>query len=466
MFRVLNSQQDLFDFYMEPIFKRIHDPELDKIKEILDSGIFQKFYQELSRHEERKRDFGRPTRPLDVVIKLLILRRLYKWHYREAEKMGNESLAVRKFLGLRDEAAPDHTVLSRWNKRIPEALWKKLNKAIVQYGKDKGITRGRKMRTDTTVVEGNIRRPSDSHLLMDGIRKLGKLAGRTKRLGLAQGEKVRDFSRSAKKQVLSIMKYAARRKEKMDDASQNVYRKLIAISKRAVSYAKAVRADVLEKTKVIRSRRRKEAMRLLNQYETFIPRIQEVIHQTVRRVILGEKVPNHEKRISLFESHLYPVKRGKRSKPVEFGQVIQVQESEGNLLTDWEIYQSKPSDSELFVPALERHRDMFGRVPYFASGDRGFWSQLNEDRAKTMGIRKVCIPKRGKKNRERTALEKSRWFRMGMRFRTGSEATISVLKRRHGLDRCLDRGQAGMDSWVGLGCISRNLVNLAHATSG
>jgi IS5 family transposase len=463
MFRVLNSQEDLFDFVTEPIFKRIHDPELDRIKEILDEGIFQEFFQELFRHEERKRDFGRPTKPLDVVIKLLILRRLYRWHYRETEKMGNDSLSVRKFLGLRDEAAPDHSVLSRWNKRIPEALWKKLNRAIVRYGKDKGITRGRKMRTDTTVVEGNIHRPSDSHLLMDGIRKLGKLAGRVKRLGLLRGEKVRDFSRSAKKQVLSIVKYAIKRTEETEASSRKAYENLVAITKRALSYAKEVETRVLEKVKTIRCSRRKKVVRLLSQYKMFMPRIQEVINQTVRRVFCGEKVPNEDKRISLFESHLYPVKRGKRTKPVEFGQVIQVQESEGGLLTDWEVFRSKPSDSELFISAIERHQVLFGRVPHLGAGDRGFWSQTNEDKAKSMGVQKVCIPKRGKKNGERTSLEKSRWFKMGMRFRTGSEATISVLKRRHGLDRCLDRGQAGMDSWIALGCISRNLLNIAHS---
>jgi IS5 family transposase len=35
-----------------------------------------------------------------------------------------------------------------------------------------------------------------------------------------------------------------------------------------------------------------------------------------------------------------------------------------------------------------------------------------------------------------------------------------VLKRRHGLRRCLYKGDAGMQRWVGLGVIADNLINI------
>ena len=46
------------------------------------------------------------------------------------------------------------------------------------------------------------------------------------------------------------------------------------------------------------------------------------------------------------------------------------------------------------------------------------------------------------------------------RWRTGCEGRISVLKRRHGLRRCIYRGDAGMKRWVGLGVIADNLHHI------
>jgi IS5 family transposase len=38
-----------------------------------------------------------------------------------------------------------------------------------------------------------------------------------------------------------------------------------------------------------------------------------------------------------------------------------------------------------------------------------------------------------------------------------------VVKRRHGLDRCRYKGDAGMNRWVGLGVIADNVVNIGRA---
>jgi len=59
--------------------------------------------------------------------------------------------------------------------------------------------------------------------------------------------------------------------------------------------------------------------------------------------------------------------------------------------------------------------------------------------------------------------QKKRWFRQGQKWRTGCEGRISVVKRRHGLDRCRYKGDAGMKRWVGLGVIADNLINIGRA---
>jgi IS5 family transposase len=80
-----------------------------------------------------------------------------------------------------------------------------------------------------------------------------------------------------------------------------------------------------------------------------------------------------------------------------------------------------------------------------------------------MGVKRVCIPNRSTKSAERKREQKKRWFRNGQRWRTGSEGRISVTKRRHGLTRCLYRGDDGMHRWLGLGVIADNLITFGNA---
>ena len=88
---------------------------------------------------------------------------------------------------------------------------------------------------------------------------------------------------------------------------------------------------------------------------------------------------------------------------------------------------------------------------------------MSDAAAKAMGVKRVCIPNRSSKSRERKREQKKRWFRNGQKWRTGCEGRISVVKRRHGLDRCRYKGFDGMNRWVGLGIIADNVVNIGRA---
>jgi len=103
-----------------------------------------------------------------------------------------------------------------------------------------------------------------------------------------------------------------------------------------------------------------------------------------------------------------------------------------------------------------------GRVPHTLATDAGFHSATNELAAAKMGVKRIAITNRSTKSAERRALQKKRWFRQAQAWRTGCEGRISVLKRRHGLNRCRYRGDAGMKRWVGLGVIADNLINIGR----
>ena len=102
-------------------------------------------------------------------------------------------------------------------------------------------------------------------------------------------------------------------------------------------------------------------------------------------------------------------------------------------------------------------------MPHLVAGDAGFYSARNETAAKAMGVKRVCVPNRSTKSPERKREQKKRWFRNGQKWRTGCEGRISVVKRRHGLDRCRYKGFVGMNRWVGLGVIADNLINIGRA---
>jgi IS5 family transposase len=164
----------------------------------------------------------------------------------------------------------------------------------------------------------------------------------------------------------------------------------------------------------------------------------------------------------VFEPSAEVIRKGKASKPTEFGKLVKLQEAENQIIIDYQVYEQRPNDSELLIPAIDAHEAKLGRVPRLIAADAGFYSAKNEAAAKAKGVKRICIPNHASKSAERRREQKKRWFRDGQRWRTGCEGRISVSKRRHGLNRSRYRGEHGMKRWVGLGVIADNLINFGQ----
>jgi IS5 family transposase len=197
---------------------------------------------------------------------------------------------------------------------------------------------------------------------------------------------------------------------------------------------------------------------LPNQLSETIGRVRKVVRQTVTRVFRGE-THHPEKLVSIFEPHTEIIRKGKASKPTEFGKMVKIQEVEEQIITGYEVFDKRPNDSDLLIPALNSHRQQFGRAPQMATADSAFYSKANEDAAHEAGVKRVAIPNRNTRSSERRALHHSRWFKRAQRWRTGCEGRISVLKRRHGLNRCRYHGMDGIRRWV----IADNLIRIGTA---
>jgi IS5 family transposase len=77
----------------------------------------------------------------------------------------------------------------RWANQLQPETLAAFNERLVELAQQLRITQGRKLRTDGTVVETNVAYPSDSKLLADGVRVLGRTL---KRMRTALGERASD----------------------------------------------------------------------------------------------------------------------------------------------------------------------------------------------------------------------------------------------------------------------------------
>ena len=191
-------------------------------------------------------------------------------------------------------------------------------------------------------------------------------------------------------------------------------------------------------------------------------RVRQVVKQTKTRVFEGI-TQGPGKIVSMFEPHTEIIRKGKASKPTEFGKMVQIQEAENQIITHYMVFDQRPSDRELLLPAVQAHERKLGRVPRMVTADAGFYAQAQERAVQERGVKWVAVPNRSTRSPERKKLEKSRWFKKAQRWRTGCEGRISVIKRRHGLSRCRYRGAEGMKRWVGLGVLADNLIGIGNA---
>jgi len=201
---------------------------------------------------------------------------------------------------------------------------------------------------------------------------------------------------------------------------------------------------------------------LRDKLDSMVPLVRQVMKQTRARIFRGE-TRSDGKLLSLFEPSTEVIRKGKAAKPNEFGKMVKLQEAENQIVTDYQVYDQRPSDADLLIAAIETHQAMLGRTPHLLAADAAFYSSKNEAAAKAMGVKRVSIPNRSTKSPARKREQKKRWFRNGQKWRTGCEGRISVVKRRHGLSRCRYKGEAGMKRWVGLGVIADNLINIGYA---
>jgi IS5 family transposase len=455
MLRDRYTPVDLFG--LVPALELRFEPELTELDRLLeDDELFQRLKADLSRRRPRTLETGRPSTPVEVILRLLVIQHLYTWSYEQTEHFVNDSLILRQFCRLGLEPAPHATTLLRWANLVqPETLHALLDR-VTKLAQGLKVTRGRKLRIDSTVVQTTIHHPSDSGLLADGVRVLSRLIGRARQVLRRGTEPVfRDRTRSAKRLMRRIHASAAQGRTTGQAERVALYRRLLRVASASLDQA-------IQVQQLLRSRTSRAAQRVRTDLAHFQPLVQQVLAQTERRVLDGELVPAADKLVSLFEPHTAVIRRGRLPLAAEFGRKLLLDEVDGGLVTRYAILEGNPPDAPQLAESLAHHLERFAHPPEVLAADRGFHTGANERHATEAGVRCVALPKPGAHSAQRRAWERRPAFRRAHRFRAGVEGRISLLKRRFGLRRCRYHGQVGMERWVGWGILAHNLRQISH----
>ena len=426
--------------------------ELAKMDEWLDD---ERFFRPFFGHYHEQ--LGRPSIPAETYLRMIALKHQYNLSDREVCELVEDRISWRRFCRIPwEQPVPHPSSLTKIRRRLDAnggdhmAL---LNEHLVRKAREQGLLKARKIRVDTTCVEANIHHPTDASLIYDGVRTITRLVKQVKVLGSATGLYFRDRTRSLKKRLLSITKVLRRRTGEVVQEVRRITGDMADIGDKVLHATNSL----LEKLQV--------------NGDTAVRRVAErlgALQDRTRRIIEQARQVNDgtlqlpDRVVSVFDADARPIKRGKVDRPTEFGYKVRLTESEEQLITEYEVCQGNPADSDLLIAGVTEHCRRVGGAPVQIATDRGFSGHRNECSLTELGVQKVSLPYKGKLSSKRQAYERQSWFRRLQRWRAGQEATISVLKRRYGLNRTLYRGLNGSKRWVGGVIWGYNLNRIAQ----
>lgn len=373
---------------------------------------------------------GRHRIAVEQTLRIMILKHQKQLSYRDLERQLKFDVEDRWFCKISEvhcfKTFQNQLVL------IKEQTIKKINDLVMKKAQELKLTKGQKMRVDSTVTEMNIHYPTDAGLLGDGLRLLDR---GLKKIGMKEG--VGRLSGSFKKLMNRVRSLGRASKEVV----KKCLGKMVTISEKAIEKTIGVKDKAIRATRTI--------------YGKIIKQTKQVLEGT-------KQIP--DRIISFFEPSARPIRRGKvGGKSTEFGQVVQIQEDE-HFVSAWKI-SDKKQDEAYLAEALKEHRRIFKRKPQSVATDRGYWSEENYQHLREAGIRQISMPKKGKLGELEKQRQRKKWFKNLQKYRAGGEAKISWLKRCFGLDRCLYRGDSGFGRWVGAGILANNLMVMTKLMS-
>jgi transposase, IS5 family len=408
--------------------------------------------------ERSARERGRPSIAIATFVRLMVVKQRTGWGYETLVREVSDSLHLRRFCLIAiDQRVPDESTVRKLARRLGAEVVEEITRAVIAKAQRETRFRGRAARIDSTVVEADIRYPSDAMLALQGARALARAGRKLAAMITAKTVRVRDRSRSIGRTVRAISKTLARRtgqaKTQVIKLNEQAGRLIARSAGEARRLADQARASA-------RGRGAQAKLRAAAKLEQLAARCRKVAEQIDRRA-RGLKIT--DRLVSISDPDARPIRKGKLGKPTEFGYVAQICEVTENTRKGARGFilpaghaPGNPAENRL-LPQTAAELDRAGIRPREIVGDGGFQVGPTKDAFPDLSSEQIQLSGRHEPGSRRTRKRRAR-------YRTGAEGRISHLKRRYDLRRSRLKGHDGMRTWTGWAILAYDLDTLAIRT--
>ena len=403
------------------------------------------------------RERGRPSIAMASFVRLMVVKQRTGWGYETLVREVSDSLHLRRFclIGI-DQRVPDESTVRKLARRLGAEVVAEITRMVIEKAQRETRFRARSVRIDSTVIEADIRYPSDAMLALQGARALAREGRKLQEL-VRSKVRVRDRSRSVGKAVRAISKTLARRtgeaKSQVMKLNEQAGQLIARSAREAKRLAAAARASA-------RGLGAKAKLRAANRLDELADRCGKVSEQIDRRV-RGLKIT--DRLVSIADPDARPIRKGKLGKPTEFGYVAQICEVTENtrkgargLILPAGHQLGNPAENTLLAHTAAE-LDRAGIRPREIVADGGFQPGPTKDAFPDLSEDQIQISGRHEPGSRRTRKRRAR-------YRTGIEGRISHLKRGYGLRRSRLKGDDGMQIWTGWAILAYDLDTLTIRT--
>lgn len=420
--------------------------------------LVERWQQEFRDTGRRVLSEGRPTIAMETYVRLMVLKQRYRWGYRSLVAEVSDSIHLRRFCRISlSERVPDESTVRKLTRRIGSETVSEMTRALIESAVRQKRFRPRAVRVDSTVIEADIKHPSDTGLAAVGVRALAREGRRLAGLVGEKNARVRDRSRAVGGKLRAVARTIRRRSGEAKSEVLELTRQTGVLLERSIREARRLTAAARRRA---RGRGAGKKLRAVARLEELTERCEKVAAQ-IRQRIAGEKIT--DRIVSLTDPDARPIRKGKIGKLTEFGYVSQLAEvtehtkrGARGLLLPASHQIGNPSENTL-LPGTVAELTRLAITPREIAVDGGFQPAPTSHAVAGLGVKTVFIA-----GRQEPASRHTR--RRLARYRTGAEGRISHLKRRYGLDRSRLKGDQGERIWTEWAILAYNSDTLAIRT--
>lgn len=403
------------------------------------------------------RGHGRPTIPIERFVRLMVIKQRTGWGYETLAREVSDSLHLRRFCLIALSArVPDESTIRKLCRRLGPDVIEEICRQVIAGAVRERRFCPRAARIDSTVVEADIRYPSDLALAADATKTLAREAAKAAALAGKDAPRVQDRSRAANRRLRTLNRTLARRTGQGKETALRLTGQAGELVARSVTETRRLARRLRESA---RGRGARAKLRAAERLEELADRAGKVARQ-IRQRLAGEKIS--DRLVSMADPDARPIRKGKLRAPTEFGYVVQITEITENtrrgargLILPAPSQVGSPNEADL-LPATGAELDRLGIAPREIALDGGFQPGPVDEH----------LPER-----ERTFIAgrqsagSRRTDRRLARYRVGAEGRISHLKRGYGLRRSRLKGHDGVRTWTAWSILTYNLDTLAIRTA-